>query len=153
MFSRLFVTVQLVALAAVWAARADETKVFSGTFKDTAGHTGPLQCALVSKEGGKWTADFSAKNTGEGPKRSAQYSGELTGKTEGESTTLSGVVVVQRQGPFDVTAVLTDKSLKATFKKKAGGGDGTFDLVPGKSEALAAQPEPKKEEPKPKATP
>jgi hypothetical protein len=96
---------------------------------------------MVAREGGKWTVNFVGKNTGSGPNRPYKYTGELTGKEEGGNLNLTGEVVVQRQGPYVVEAVLAGNSLKATFKKKDGGGEGSFDLTPGKSEALAVEAE------------
>lgn len=145
MSSRGFLTAQLCVLAVVCAAWGDESKVYSGTFKDADGHTGPMQCELTSKGEGKWTASLSGKNTGSGPNRPYQYTGELTGKADGSNTNLAGEVVLPRQGPYVITGVMTDRALKATFQKKAGGGDGSFDLALGKRDAPAAAAEPKKD--------
>jgi len=140
--------VQLCALAVACAAWGDEGKVYSGTFKDAGGHSGPLQCELISKGEGKWTANLSGKNTGSsGPNKTYKYNGDFTGKADGANMNLTGDVVLQRQGPYVISAVLTDNALKATFKKKDGGGDGSFDLTLGKGDAPAAPAEAKKEAP------
>ena len=121
------------------------TKIYSGTFKDADGHKGPLQCELIPKGDGAWTAKLSAKNTGSGPQKSAEYTGEFTGKTDGANTNLTGTVVLQRQGPYMITAMMTDTALNATFKKKDGGGDGNFDLTFVKSNTPTLPVEPKKD--------
>ena len=151
MSSQRFITLHLCVLAVACAAWGDEGKVYSGTFKDDAGHNGPLQCTLVPKGEGTWTASLSGKNTGSGPNKPYQYSGEFTGKADGASMNLSGDVALPRQGPYAITAVLKDNALQATFKKKDGGGNGSFDLTLGKSDAPAAPVEPKKEAPAPAA--
>jgi hypothetical protein len=137
MFFRVFLGVQMALLAVAGTVRADGGKLYSGTFKDAAGRAGPLTCELVAKEDGKWTVSFRGNNTGSGPKKPYQYSGELTGKTEGAVLTLTGEIDTQRQGVYAVTASLADDSLKATFKKKAGGGDGSFELTLDKGKATA----------------
>ena len=152
-------SVCLCALTIGAAAWGDESKSYVGTFKDGDGHSGPLTCELISKGEGKWTATLSGNNTGSGPNRPYKYTGEFTGKADGANMALTGNVVLQRQGPYVITAVLSDNALKATFKKKSGGGDGSFDLTLAKGNAPAAPaeskpgtpaPTPKAEDQKPK---
>ena len=144
----MFLGVQLGVVAIACSAQAEGAKVYSGTFKDAAGRTGPMKCELVAKDAGKWTANFSGENKGSGPNKPYAYSGELSGKEAGANVDFTGEIVVQRQGPYAVTAVLAGDSLKATFKKKDGGGDGSFDLTLAKGDAAAAPAAPKAEEPK-----
>jgi hypothetical protein len=146
---RTVVAVQLGAMVVAASAQAEGGKVYSGTFKDAAGHAGPMQCELVAKDGGKWTANFSGKNTGDGPKKAYQYAVEMSGKEEGSKLNLTADYDMKRQGMYEVAAVLAEQSLKATFKKKDGGGAGSFDLTLGKAEAAPAETAPKKEEPAP----
>jgi hypothetical protein len=109
-----------------------------------------LKCELTVTEGGKWAASFSGENKGAGPNRPYRFAGELVGKEEGSSLNLTGDIDTQRQGVYAVSAVMTDESLKATFKKKTGGGDGSFDLTVVKAEAAATPEEPKAQEQNPK---
>jgi hypothetical protein len=160
MLARLFLVVPLGIMTAAAAAWGDDGKVYTGTFKDAAGHAGSLRCELTAKDGGVWAANLSGNNTGSGPNKPYQYSGTLTGKADGAKLDLAGEITVQRIGPYVVTAVLTNDTMKASFKKKTGGGgDGSFDLTLAKGEAApppaapvaaSAAPAPKAEEQKPK---
>jgi hypothetical protein len=128
----------LCVAGATWAA---DERVYGGTFQAAEGRKGPIECELTAKEGGLWTVKFSARNEGNGPQRPFSSTADLVGKQEGSNLNLTGEVPMQRGGAYVVSAVLADnKTLKATFKKREGGGDGSFDLVVGRSEALAAKP-------------
>lgn len=151
MFSRRLFLVSLSALAAASVAQADGAKVYSGTYKDAAGHAGTLRCELTAKDGGAWSASLSGKNTGSGPNKPYQYSGTLTGKQDGANLSLTGEVEVQRQGPYVVTAVLANDVIKATFQKKAGGGDGSFEVTLEKGEGAPAPAAPAAPAPAPVA--
>lgn len=157
MRARQFLAVPLGLLTAAAAAWGGDGKVYTGTFKDAAGHAGSLRCELTPKDGGVWAASLSGTNTGSGPNKPYQYSGTLTGKADGAKLDLTGEITVQRMGPYVVTAVLTNDTMTATFKKKSGGGDGSFALTLAKGEVAPppaapapVAPAPKAEEQKPK---
>jgi hypothetical protein len=114
--------------------------VYSGTFQDQDGRKGPIQCELTLKEPGKWVAKFDAANGGKGPNRPFSCTMDFDGKEEAGTVNLTGEYKL-RADLYVVTATLVDqKSLKASFKKKAGGGDGTFEMTPGKSTSLSTAP-------------
>ena len=139
MHVRTWVLGATVLLGFVCAGRGADELVFSGTFQDANGRTGPIQCDLTSKEAGKWTADFKAKNIGKGPNGPLNTSVDFTGKEEGTTVTLSGEKQL-RPGLYVVSMTLVDKKkLSATFKIKSGGGDGTFELTAGKAETAPAE--------------
>jgi hypothetical protein len=137
------IAVVAAVLGAVGSAWSATDSVYSGTFQDADGRKGPIQCELTQKEPGKWVAKFDAANTGKGPNRPLSCSVELTGKGEGGQVSLIGEHQL-RPGLYVVTATLVEKkSLKASFKKKDGGGEGTFEMTPGKSAELSPAPEKK----------
>ena len=128
-----------VMLGFVCAGRGADDLVFSGTFQDKNGRTGPIQCDLTLKEPGKWTASFKAKNIGKGPNGPLNTTVDFTGKEEGNTLTLSGEKQL-RPGLYVVSMTLVDKkTLTATFTMKNGGGDGTFEMTAGKAEAAPAE--------------
>lgn len=157
MFIRVSSVVVLGVLMVAGTVFAEDAKAYKGTFKDDDGHKGPMKCQLASKEAGKWNLVFTGKNEGKGPHKEYEYKAELSGKEEGGNLSITGEIDAKRQGVYTITITVAGESLKATFKKKAGGGDGSIDLAIDKGEKVEApaakteaKPETKTEEPKAK---
>jgi hypothetical protein len=107
-----------------------EPTVFRGTFQDVNGHKGSIQCELTVTDAGKWMGKFDASNTGTGPNKPLSCTLDLTAKTEGSTTKLTGEWQ-SRAGVYVFTATLVpQKSLKASFRRKEGSGEGTFEMQP-----------------------
>ena len=136
---RMLIVVLLCVVAVGRSAMGEGASVYAGTFKDANGRKGPLTCELSAAADGKWTAKFAAENQGSGPQRPFKCTTELTGKEDGANVNLTGEVVMRRGAPYVVSAVLADNSLKATFKTRAGKGDGSFDLALGQATAGGAE--------------
>lgn len=106
-------------------------QAYSGTFSDSAGHKGPLECQLTPGQGNAWACKVHASNQGTPPNRSADFNFDLTGQKEGETLKLTGTPSIGRPGTYDLTMVVTDKTVEATFKKSDGKSNGTFSLTAG----------------------
>ena len=140
MSARLSVLSVLIVFVVAGWARGDGATAYSGTFEDKDGRKGPLTCELSLMESGKWQAKFSAENKGSGPQKPFSCTVELDAKEEGDALSLSGDVPAGGT-PYVLSAVVVaDKTVKATFKKSAGGGDGTFDLTLGAGAKAAEAP-------------
>ncbi len=112
------------------ATSASPATGYSGTFSDTSGRKGPLECKITRGESEKWTLKFTGKNEGDGgPKRAHECTFALPGKKDGTTLNLSGTTDVVRVGQFEVAIAVTDNTLEGKFKKTDGKNSGSFSMT------------------------
>jgi hypothetical protein len=119
--------------AVVATDAGQKTTAYSGTFSDTSGRKGPMQCKVTQGEGEKWSLKFNGNNEGQGPNKPYECAFALPGKKDGTTLNLSGTTDVVRIGQHEVNIAITDKTLEGKFKKTDGKNGGSFSMTSAKS--------------------